>query len=205
MTSARILRILVVALTIGSGYDQTPEIEPDAAPLEALAGDEQRLSWANAQFAAAGLQINNVDVVFAADSAVCSDYLGLHSMVGDTHLVRVCDPSVNRRKHTLLHELAHVWIAENVNHQTRSEFMELRDVSVWHDGVTPWRDRGTEHAAEVLAWGIGDQPCWLRPSLNHGDDDAAYTEALAVLTDAAPRCDASSVKPKPQKRIQVIA
>lgn len=198
MTSSRILRIILVSstffVTSSSAWADAPQLE----------GDELLAWWAYEQFAAAGLSLVDLELRFSDDKDHCDDNLGVHQIIKGVHVIDVCDPHRPRRKHTLLHELAHVWISENIDQATRDEFMELRELTVWNSVDTPWSDRGTEHAAEILSWGIGDHPCWFRPSLNPGDDDTALTLALAVLIDTTPRCDTEAAEPRPPRSSQLL-
>jgi hypothetical protein len=53
-----------------------------------------------------------------------------------------------------LHELAHLWMLDHLSDDTRSAFDELGGFEVWREGAAEWRDRGVEHAATTIAWGL---------------------------------------------------
>ena len=66
-------------------------------------------------------------------------------------------------------------------------------------------DRATEHAAEIVVWGFGDQPCWQLPAPglgNRGQEELA--EAFQLLTGMAPRCDTETPEPAPAAAAQVL-
>jgi hypothetical protein len=65
-------------------------------------------------------------------------------------------------KKTMLHELAHAWVGIEFSANDRQRFMELRELSSWNDRDVPWEQRGTEHAAEILTWGLMDEPTLVR-------------------------------------------
>ena len=55
-----------------------------------------------------------------------------------------------------LHEFAHVWIYDHLLPADRVAFMRRAALSAWRTGE--WGDRGVEHAAETIAWGLsGDE------------------------------------------------
>lgn len=64
-------------------------------------------------------------------------------------------------QHVLLHELAHVWLQENLSHQTRTDFMAAVGLEAWVDTTLGWEQQAGEYAAEVLAWGLYDRPLIL--------------------------------------------
>jgi hypothetical protein len=57
---------------------------------------------------------------------------------------------------TMLHELAHAWANLNLSAEEKAAFSSYRGVR-WNDRSDPWRERGTEHAAEILAWALADE------------------------------------------------
>lgn len=60
-------------------------------------------------------------------------------------------------KAAVLHQLAHVWLAENVPLGSADEFARERGM-VWSDPGLPWAERASERAAETLTWGLMDEP-----------------------------------------------
>jgi hypothetical protein len=60
-------------------------------------------------------------------------------------------------RRNLLHEMSHAWAERYVTGERRERFLELRGLRSWNGGDVPWRERGFEHAAEILAWHLGDR------------------------------------------------
>jgi hypothetical protein len=54
----------------------------------------------------------------------------------------------------LLHELGHVWSDLYLDETERAAWLESRALDSWSEG--DWEDRGTEHAAAVIAFGLYD-------------------------------------------------
>ncbi len=62
-------------------------------------------------------------------------------------------------KHTILHELAHVWMRQHLDATDREAFTESVGLRTWVDGdVMPWDEQAREVAAETMAWGLLDTP-----------------------------------------------
>ena len=61
-------------------------------------------------------------------------------------------------RETLLHEMGHAWIDENVTNSVRERFLEMRGLRAWNESTVSWDDRGFEHGAEIIAWGLIDRP-----------------------------------------------
>jgi hypothetical protein len=61
----------------------------------------------------------------------------------------------------MLHELGHVFEAQQVDDDVRTEFMELWEADVWASPDPPWvpaeSKEGVEIAADVIAWGLLDE------------------------------------------------
>ena len=75
--------------------------------------------------------------------------------------VHLCAPGpVDSRpaRLTTLHELAHAWAESQLTTDERAAFLELRGLDVWDDAGIPRHERGMEHAAEVVSWGLMDEP-----------------------------------------------
>lgn len=219
--------LLAIVLCTGATSDRTPEpmeapsvVEPasdrhvpPAAPAvttpttpKGYEGDDERLAWVMEQFAAGGLTVTDVDVRFYSDPIPCRGNRGLHTREDGVNVVSVCGSPASGRKRTLLHEVSHAWVAQNVSDQLRDEFMDLRGVAVWNDHDVDWEERGTEHAAEIVVWGIGDHPCWHTPAAalaKRSSDE--LTEAFELLTGIEPRCDADAPEPRAASAAQILS
>jgi hypothetical protein len=190
--------VLVSALLIsGDRADAAPTpgvaVEVD---FDGLPGDEERLEWALTRFRSAGMEFGDLFVSFESEPGACWGKRGLHTAAGRRHLVSICNPDRSERSHTVMHELAHVWVSDNVDDSTRIAFTEHVGLEVWNDLGIHWEQRATEHAAEILAWGAGDQPCWDRPNGAFGESSVrALTERFSLLTGSWPICDAATPMP----------
>ena len=91
-----------------------------------------------------------------------------------------------------LHELAHAWDRQSLTDERRAEFLRLRrlDASGATTTRSVWDERGAEHAAEVMVWGLMDRPYRRRrstrtaapsaPGLRHADRTANHCHAFTA-------------------------
>jgi hypothetical protein len=120
--------------------------------------------WAAERFESRGLGVPAVDVHFHPDTSGCYGHLG--SELGGR--VDVCVVIVSEvARETLLHEMGHAWIEEHVTGSVRERFLEMRGLRAWNASSVPWDDRGFEHGAEVIAWGLGNR--YMAPSIPDRD------------------------------------
>jgi hypothetical protein len=168
------------------------------AELEALA------TWGLTRFVDAGLEPPRIDsFAFApvrqcatlsgvvvegpdrsADVVLCTDAFA--ACVPDRESCTAFDVSA---RFGLLHELAHAWLSGSITPATTDRFLAARNLAVWRDGATPWHERGVEHAAEILAWGLMDERI---PLVRLGDPPCPdLVSGYALLTGAPPlrTCD----------------
>jgi hypothetical protein len=136
----------------------------------------EEVTWARGRFHAAGLTPPRVRFVFHDDTAKCRLRRGLFNP--NTRSIEICH--LNRE--TLIHELAHAWIDANLSEEARAAFMRHRDLTVWNDHSVPWTHRATEHAAEIVAWGVEEESrlvSWIEP-------DGHHTLRLLTIPDSTP-------------------
>ncbi|MDH3308566.1 MAG: hypothetical protein OEO77_13745, partial [Acidimicrobiia bacterium] len=99
-------------------------------------------------------------------------------------LARVCWNS----ELILLYELAHVWEAQAVSPTRHEPFMAMRDgVKSWAGIDDAWEARGRAHAANVIAWGLLEDPYPV--SLTYPNDPDSLLSAFRYLTNADPLHD----------------
>ena len=122
--------------------------------------NEAACDAAVAAFDEARLTPPDFSAVFHTSAEACRGHGGLHRIADDgVSLAHVCVyyalPSLRERAraNTLLHELAHAWIAQNVGPRQIDHFMRVRGFAVWNEMWVPWEEHGAEHAAEILLWG----------------------------------------------------
>ena len=100
------------------------------------------------KFAAAGWEIENTEIRWSEDE--CDGAVGFHAEERGHHVVVMCTDAA----WTLLHELGHVWSDLYLDGEGRDEWLERRGLDSWHEG--PYDERGTEQAAQVIAFGLHD-------------------------------------------------
>ncbi|MGZ8625577.1 MAG: hypothetical protein ACXWXK_02730 [Actinomycetota bacterium] len=157
-----------------------------AAPLDgrvevvAATAEQRSLAhWAVARFEDVGLVLPPIEIRFHGSREGCRGRLGRYSD-GVAHLCwRYLDLMAAR---TVLHELAHGWVDANLGADDQRRFLELRGLTSWNDPDALWDERGFEHAAEIIAWGIGDQSGGtLAPSVPR-NEPAELAAAFEMLT-----------------------
>jgi hypothetical protein len=119
----------------------------------------RRVEWGLDRFRDAGLQLPAMAIAVHDDVAPCDGNSGLY-LPSDPVEVHLCTPGpVDSRtaRLTTLHELAHAWAESQLSTDERAAFLELRGLDVWYDPRIPRHERGMEHAAEVVSWGLMDE------------------------------------------------
>ncbi len=129
------------------------------------------LEWGLERFRAAGLAPPNLGSVTFGPVPACARYSGIvtENVDGPADLVHcvdaydVCDPTPAScsslragARFSFLHELAHAWMLDNVDFETQDRFLESRSLARWEGADVPWHERGSEQAAETVAWGVMD-------------------------------------------------
>jgi hypothetical protein len=177
------------------------EVRNGSPEMEAL------LAWGIGRFADGGLPVPAVQSITFGPVPACEGRTGVvhENDDGGPDLVVCmdafdsCTPSreectgFNRSTRlALLHELGHVWLLVHVDDATAEELMTITGARAWRSAAVPWHERGVEHAAEILAWGLMDEPIELarigRPSCH------VIVDAYRELTEQTPlnSCTASS-------------
>ena len=124
------------------------------------------VEWAIARFDTAGLTRPPVSQITFPPTAACvSGRSGMTFCSTETCNIDICSPADEfaaatdaplTARRTMLHELGHAWTAAFVTPATRQEFISLRNLDQWKDEV--WQDSGNEQAAEILMWGLIEDP-----------------------------------------------
>jgi hypothetical protein len=76
------------------------------------------------------------------------------SFVPSLRIINICD----QEPLVLLHELAHTWTQAHLTEQDRSEYVSAGGFESWNDKETVWSRRGSEHAADTIAWSLLEEP-----------------------------------------------
>jgi hypothetical protein len=170
-TAARLLVVAIAAVFVGYGVPGSAEPAPVAigSSVRVFGGDPEHVDlvrWAATRFETRELAVPAVDVHFHPDTSGCYGHLG--SQLGGR--VDVCVVIVSEvARETLLHEMGHAWIDENVTDSVRERFLEMRGLRAWNESTVPWDDRGFEHGAEIIAWGLGNR--YMAPSIPDRDPE----------------------------------
>lgn len=177
------------------------EIPVEAAPLEevpdepavyALDVDATVYITTIAAFEDAGFDAPEFLARFHTSDEPCKGHCGLNTLTSDgVSTVNVCATHENElvvemiRERTLMHEVAHVWVEQNVSQAQRAAFMAIRGLDVWEDGtLASWEKLGAEHAAEILLWGMTDETRNINFRIDDSDI-ANLRAAYRILTEAA--------------------
>lgn len=163
----------VVTVGFGGASAATAEVTVSARTQ----GEAAIADWAQAQFAAAGLELPTLEIVFHSDPSGCHDNSGLYRPFHVDLCVEEEFDAYARR--ALVHELGHAWVAANLTAEDRARFMKARGLSSWNSRDVAWGMRGFEQAAEVITWGVGARDTRiLLPDHDEPDSLAAAYETL---------------------------
>lgn len=142
-------------------------------------------NWALERFDMAGLYLPPVLITFPGrDQTLCGGAPARAYPTSEPVEVRVCwnDAFI------LLHELAHIWEAHEVTDAQRQAFVPLRaGVTTWASREFGWAERGIEHAANVVAWGLLEDPYLV--SRTYPNDPESMIDAYRLLTGSDPLHD----------------
>ena len=138
-TWGRALIVLIVVLIALHGAPT-----PTGATTRWNDAEAERVSEAKRLFQRRGLQLPAVTIGFHDDEGACKEDVGYFRPKLDR--IDICSdlPFV------LIHELAHVWIEENVGVAVRREFVQRNDLPTWNDHDYDWDFRGVELAAYTI-------------------------------------------------------
>ncbi len=156
------------------------EVRPDVLLYGATAEQIDLGRWAVRRFEAAGLETPDVEVHFQDDVSGCGGNLGFAKGGRIDLCMRLVHAGARR---ALLHEMGHIWLDENLGPAVRTRFLELRGLSSWNSWDEPWRFRGYEQGAEVLAWALGERT--ITPAIPDNEPKKLET-AYRLLTGDPP-------------------
>lgn len=160
-TTLRLLTVTILALALGAPAQPSTGATEHTPPVYSNENDAAAYEWAQGMFTAAGFEEPAAIIEFFDSEDACGGARG-RAWLDDTTTatIAVCathrSPHVEEtwRRRTLLHELAHAWIEQNVSPANMEAFTQERGLDVWSSRDVEWDDRATEHAAEILMWGI---------------------------------------------------
>lgn len=134
-----------------------------AVTASGFGSDQQTLiDWATALFHQADLSLPPVDFVHESSTDPCHGRRGAQVFDHGCSTIHICtDEAGPADQFLFVHELAHAWDHGALTDDRRAAFMALRGLHTWQ-GTDPtgrdWLDRGAEHAAEIMTWGLMDRP-----------------------------------------------
>jgi hypothetical protein len=167
----------------GAGAIPTkPEVTPLISTTADSEEDHQLAEWAFSRFVEAGLELPPTVVEFVGPSLTpCGGAQATARLAPEPAVVSVCWGS----ELVILHELAHIWEAHAVSAEQRRLFMLSREgVASWADPADPWADQGREHAANVIAWALMEDPSVI--GRTYPNDRASLEEGFVILTGRKP-------------------
>lgn len=129
----------------------TPPLEARSRVITHPVGDEELLRlgrWALARFDAARLRPPPIEIHMHRDRDACLGHRGLFH-AGEMR-VDVC----TAEELVVLHEIAHAWTHVNVPDRVRSAYVDAGGFESWDAPGTSWRNRGSEDAADTIAWAL---------------------------------------------------
>lgn len=118
-------------------------------------------NWATGLFEAAELDLPPMRFVYhGVDEQECGGYPGHHVVEGAVSVIELCRDEINLPvKVLVVHEIAHAWARHSLTDERRAAFQAVRGWEHWHDyEAAEWYENGTEQAAEIMVWGLLDQP-----------------------------------------------
>ena len=136
--------------------------------------ERERVEWALGRFELAGLDLPALTIYAYKDRSHCGGLNGFFSK----------DEAGRREVHTcgvdftLLHELAHAWADQDLDDRARAEFLQVAHATDWHND--DWHLSGSEHAANVIAWGLMDQR--VNQTRTRPYDHAGMLDTFSILT-----------------------
>lgn len=170
--------------SIGPDASRPTEISEPVVGLESASASQQLMvKWAVSRFASAGLFLAPMVVRFDETRGRCAGHLGLTRDTVDRITVDLCTGGDGRSvvdRLLAVHELAHVWIIDNVDQAARDRFMDLHALSTWWDADQRWGLQGVEWAAETIAWAVADEGMRLIEEVTA--DPAALHAGYRILT-----------------------
>ncbi|MDJ0952439.1 MAG: hypothetical protein QNJ81_02045 [Acidimicrobiia bacterium] len=188
------LAVLVLPGSTPGSASAIAEKEPRAGTVGAkpmirfVGGSEEDhalAEWAVARFAKAGLELPPMVVEFAGPALDrCGGAQATVRLAHDPVLVMVCwgPPFV------MLHELAHVWEAQVVSEEQRRRFVRTRaGVVSWANPDDAWEAQGREHAANVIAWALTEDPMVI--GRTYPNDRESLEAGFLILTGRHPLHD----------------
>lgn len=143
--------------------------------------------WAVDLFDEAGLDLPPIRFVHHGGTMEpCRGRAGTHREIEGVSVIDICAVEASRPTRVMvLHETAHAWASGALTPERKAAFQELRGWTHWRDyEAAPWHENGTEQAAEIMVWGLIDEP--LRMARIYQVSCVELEAGYQVLTGADP-------------------
>jgi hypothetical protein len=152
-----IVATLGAVATLASPLIGQAMVEPgNADPRTTVQARSVLVSFALDRFESQGLDLGEVRIEFRPSPTHCNGNTGYYRI--ETGIVTMC----SRDLKTLFHELAHHWAYSNLSAEEMDAFSDSMGLSSWNDQTQPWHRRGTEQAAEIIAWALMERAPTIR-------------------------------------------
>jgi hypothetical protein len=179
---ALFLCLIVSAAILGSQRPAPARSQP-LTVQGATAAEERAIDWAIRRYHTAGLDgMPDLEVVLHRSDEGCNGGIGLYY----SGRIDLCtkDSSEPYQRKFALHEMAHAWTEANVDATALGRFMDVRGIAAWNDRSFVWKERGTEQAAEIITWGLGEGE--ITPLLPEAVDAPTLSRLYKLLTGREP-------------------
>ncbi|MCP3994600.1 MAG: DUF3387 domain-containing protein [bacterium] len=134
-------------------------------------------------FSAAGLDLPEIDIIGFDSIDECFGRSGAAIHSDRRTEIHLCvDGTGIADDWVVIHELAHAWDHNTLDSTTRQAFLDLRGLDSWRDGE--WHERGAEHAAEIIVWGLIDRS--VKPGRINQNSCSELLTGYETLTGGAP-------------------
>ncbi len=147
--------------------------------------DEQQdmVDRALQRYVTSGLELPPLRFELHAGTEPCGGNRGFFSPSSEPWTIGICTTD----ELPILHEIGHAWAEHTLSDADQNAYVEHQGLASWNDPETRWRDRGSEDAANTLAWGFLTMPIRGMPS---DGPLAEKAEAFRLLTGlSAPRIE----------------
>jgi hypothetical protein len=182
-TRRRIVLLLVFAAASTLGGDRPAPARQPLTIHGANAAEELAVDWALHRYRLAGLEdMPSLDVYLHRSHEACNGGIGLYH-AGRIELCTKNSSEPYQRKFAL-HEMAHAWTEAHIEGAILNRFMGIRGITHWNDRSDDWKDRGTEQAAEIITWGLGEGE--IAPLLPETVDVRTLAGLYQLLTGREP-------------------
>lgn len=183
--SSRIALIvcLILAAAILGSQRPAPAAQHSLWISGATTAEELAVDWALHRYRLAGLEdMPSLDVYLHRSHEACNEGIGLYH-AGRIDLCTKTSSEPYQRRFAL-HEMAHAWTEAHIEGAILNRFMEIRGIAHWNDRSDDWKDRGTEQAAEIITWGLGEGE--IAPLLPETVDVRTLAGLYELLTGREP-------------------